>query len=87
MCYNQITFKEKRPKKSHKKEIFKNFKEKVDNNNFEWYIIHRYRKKGTEICRKINKKSFKKSTKKVDINNTIWYITNATKKKKAWKQK
>ena len=32
-----------------KKRNFKNFKEKVDNNNFECYIIHRYRKRGKKI--------------------------------------
>ena len=56
MWYNEITFEEKAVKNKTKKEIFKNFKEKVDNNIFECYIIHRYRKRGKKIYQKKVKK-------------------------------
>ena len=49
MWYNEITFEGKSSENQAKKENLKIFKEKVDNNNFECYIIHRYRKRGKKI--------------------------------------
>ena len=49
MWYNEVTFEEKNSENKPKKRILKKFKEKVDNNIFEWYINHRYRKRGKKI--------------------------------------
>ncbi len=95
MWYNEITFEEKAVKKYYKKRNFKNFKEKVDIMKTEWYIIHRYRKKGKKIYWKSTKKTFQKKLKKkltIEIQSGI--LINVNEKtnnilkqlKKTWKK-